>query len=97
MQIDINKLTNMLKQAENTDNPTGIEVCDYLKNDVVKPLLSGELLYVSDIDFSSFSMDELENLRLFLAHSNDIVSRLNHLCGIFSAIKPRAVSAPVFC
>lgn len=97
MQIDITKLINSLKQVEKTDNPTGIAICGYLQNEVLNPILSGELLYISDIDFSRFSMEELENLRLFLAHSSDIERRLNYLRGIFASIKPRAVIAPAFC
>lgn len=94
--IDIGRLAKHFSQAENV-NSNPIIVCEYLNNEVLKPLLLGECVCTSDIDFSSFSIEELENLRLFLEHSSDISSRLHGLCGLISRIKPRAISAPSYC
>lgn len=96
-KIDIGRLVKCFKQATQNENPTEIVVCDYLQNKVIKPLLSGELLYMSDIDLGGFSMEELENLRLFLSHSSDLSSSLNRLCSVVSGIKPQALSACAFC
>lgn len=62
MKLDLKLLSIRFFQAE--DEPLVPEggVNRYLLDQVLRPAMEGETLYIRDVDFSAFDMDDIETL-----------------------------------
>lgn len=69
----------------------------YLLEQVLRPAMEGETLYLRDIDFSAFELDDIEALGLYYDRLTNAAKRLNQFAQPVSRTRPAPGRARVFC
>lgn len=97
MKLDLKLLATRFFQAE--DEPLAPEdgVNRYLLEQVLRPAMEGKTLYLRDIDFSAFELDDIEALGLYYDSLMNAARNLNRFSVPVSQSSPAPGNARVFC
>lgn len=83
MKIDLSKLLKGLESLPHTPAPEPENVPPYVLTHILEPLKTNHAVSFMELDFESFTEEDLENLYRALAETEDKEQRLNHLCSTF--------------
>ena len=97
MKIDISKLIKGLETLPHTPAPKPKKVSPYVLTHILEPLKTNHAVSFMELDFESFTEEDLENLYRALAETEDKEQRLNHLCSTFCNSEPKAAAQRTFC
>ena len=96
MEVEINRLTEKLREAEEDPFEAGA-VSDYVLEHFFEPLRREERLFFKDLDFSLFSQEDIGDLYNYIDRRDAYHSSLCHLNAIFCTAAPASVKARAFC
>lgn len=96
-EIDISVLAGALRTAP--DSPTFIppSVSPYVMEHIYEPLLRGERVLFSELDFSAFVDGDLDDLEGMVYKSNESYERLQRLGMVFRKAAPVSLTRRTFC
>ena len=97
MKIDLSKLVKGLETLPHTPAPEPENVPPYVLTHILEPLKTDHAVSFMELDFESFTEEDLENLYRALAETEDKEQRLNHLCSTFYNSEPKAAAQRKFC
>ena len=97
MKIDLSKLLQGLESLPHTPAPEPENVPPYVLTHILEPLKTNHAVSFMELDFESFTEEDLENLYRALAETEDKEQRLNHLCSTFCNSEPKAAAQRTFC
>ena len=97
MKIDLSKLFKGLEALPHTPAPEPENVPPYVLTHILEPLKTNHAVSFMELDFESFTEEDLENLYRALAETEDKEQRLNHLCSTFCNSEPKAAAQRTFC
>ena len=97
MKIDLSKLLKGLEALPHTPAPEPENVPPYVLTHILEPLKTNHAVSFMELDFESFTEEDLENLYRALAETEDKEQRLNHLCSTFCNSEPKAAAQRTFC
>lgn len=97
MKIDLSKLLKGLEALPHTPVPEPENVPPYVLTHILEPLKTDHAVSFMELDFESFTEEDLENLCRALAETEDKEQRLNHLCSTFCNSEPKAAAQRKFC
>lgn len=97
MKIDLSKLLKGLEALPHTPAPDPENVPPYVLTHILEPLKTDHAVSFMELDFESFTEEDLENLYRALAETEDMEQRLNHLCSTFCNSEPKAAAQRKFC
>ena len=97
MKIDLSKLLKGLEALPHTPAPDPENVPPYVLTHILEPLKTDHAVSFMELDFESFTEEDLENLYRALAETEDMEQRLNHLCSTFCNSEPEAAAQRKFC
>lgn len=97
MKIDLFKLLKGLEALPHMPAPEPENVPPYVLTHILEPLKTNHAVSFMELDFESFTEEDLENLYRALAETEDKEQRLNHLCSTFCNSEPKAAAQRKFC
>lgn len=97
MKIDLSKLFKGLEALPHMPVPEPENVPPYVLTHILEPLKTNHAVSFMELDFESFTEEDLENLYRALAETEDKEQRLNHLCSTFCNSEPKAAAQRKFC
>ena len=97
MKIDLSKLLKGLEALPHTPALDPENVPPYVLTHILEPLKTNHAVSFMELDFESFTEEDLENLYRALAETEDKEQRLNHLCSTFCNSEPKAAAQRTFC
>ena len=97
MKIDLSKLLKGLEALPHTPALEPENVPPYVLTHILEPLKTNHAVSFMELDFESFTEEDLENLYRALAETEDKEQRLNHLCSTFCNSEPKAAAQRTFC
>ena len=97
MKIDLSKLLKGLEALPHTPAPEPENVLPYVLTHILEPLKTNHAVSFMELDFESFTEEDLENLYRALAETENKEQRLNHLCSTFCNSEPKAAAQRTFC
>lgn len=97
MKIDFSMLVKNLNALPHMPVPEPENVSPYVLTNILAPLKNDDCIHFADLDFESFTEEDLENLYCALAETEDKEQRLNHLCSTFYNSEPKAAAQRKFC
>lgn len=97
MKLDVQSLCIKLSAAKSEECVSSEDVNPYLLKEVLAPLLSGESLCYSDIDYDMFEADDLRVLSYYCDELDRLSFRLQSLVGHIADARPYAASTRAFC
>ena len=97
MKIDLSKLLKGLEALPHTPAREPENVPPYVLTHILEPLKTNHAVSFMELDFESFTEEDLENLYRALAETEDKEQRLNHLCSTFCNSEPKAAAQRTFC
>lgn len=101
MELNMKRLICNLQRAKGC-KLTGVvsfddEVNDYLYTNYLEPFLHGEVPSVGDLDYSQFSVEDVQEFKRFLEFSSRLSMDLSNFCNSFAESKPVAKTNRTFC
>ena len=97
MKIDFSMLVKNLNVLPHMPVPEPENVPPYVLTHILEPLKTDHAVSFMELDFESFTEEDLENLYRALAETEDKEQRLNHLCSTFYNSEPNAAAQRKFC
>ena len=97
MKIDLSMLIKERKALPHMPVPEPENVPPYVLTHILEPLKTDHAVSFMELDFESFTEEDLENLYRALAETEDMEQRLNHLCSTFCNSEPKAAAQRKFC
>ena len=96
-EINLKLLVSALNEAKEETTFPACNVSEYVMEHIYKPLLRGERVAFSDLDFSAFDDDDLQALEHWLEEQDHRHSRLANLNLVFCEAVPVSAAARAFC
>ena len=97
MKIDFSMLVKNLNALPHMPVPEPENVPPYVLTHILEPRKTVHAVSFMELDFESFTEEDLENLYRALAETEDKEQRLNHLCSTFYNSEPKAAAQRKFC
>lgn len=97
MKIDLNWLTESLNAAKEGKSHAPLESCDYVKEHIYQPLLRGEQVLFSELDFDAFSTEELLALDRWIEETENVRYHLRQLNLKFCEAEPVSLAKRAYC
>ena len=97
MKIDLPKLLKGLEALPHTPAPEPENVPPYVLTHILAPLRKDDCIRFADLDFESFTEEDIDSLYSALSDAEDREHRLNRLRSIFDHSKPKAAAQRKFC
>ena len=97
MKIDLNWLTESLNAAKEGKSHAPLESCDYVKEHIYQPLLRGEQVLFSELDFDAFCTEDLWELDRWIEETENIHYRLCRLNLKFCEAVPVSLAKRAYC
>lgn len=96
LKLNLTKLFINLDKADSSKETSNVQLTDYL-NELLTRLLSDNPIWLSDIDFDAFTMEELEDFETYIRRLEMMIDESCRIKRTISSAKTQALSAPTFC
>ena len=97
MKLDLKLLSIRFSQAKDEPPVPTDGVSKYLLEKILLPNMSNESVYLRDIDFDAFKMDDVSVLEQYYDDLYKAGGKLKQLIGTVRKVPPEARKARVFC
>lgn len=97
MKLDLKLLSIRFSQAKDEPPVPTDGVNDYLLEKILLPGMSDSGVYLRDIDFDAFDMDDVNVLEQYYGELSKASWKLQQLVGTVRKVPPEARKARVFC
>lgn len=97
MKLDLKLLSMRFSQAKDEPPVPTDGVNKYLLEKILLPNMSGESVYLRDIDFDAFDMEDINILAEYYGELYKAGGKLRQLIGTVGKVPPEACKARVFC
>ena len=97
MKLDLNAIVEELMETEEMPTFLVPEVSDYVLTHIYEPLLRGETLRFSDLDFDAFGNSDLSDLETMIDARGQMKARLCSLNNTFCKAGAVSVQKRAFC
>lgn len=97
MSVDLNCLVDLLCTVEEEPSFTPPEVSDYVLRHIYEPLLRGESVLFSTLDFDAFDPEDLLQLEYRIGEIERVFRRLANLSLVFCEAIPVSLRKKAFC
>lgn len=96
LKLNLTKLFANLDKADSNKETSNVQIADYL-NELLTRLLSDNPIWLSDIDFDAFTMEELEEFETYIRRLEKMIDESCRIKRAITSAKTQALSAPAFC
>lgn len=96
LKLNLTKLFANLDKADSNKETSNVQIIDYL-NGLLAKLLSDNPIWLSDIDFDAFTMEELEDFETYIRRLEMMIDESCRIKRTITSAKTQALSAPTFC
>ena len=97
MKIDLSKLLKGLEALPHMPVHEPENVPPYVLTHILEPLKTNHAVSFMELDFESFTEEDIDSLYGALSDAEDREHRLNHLRSTFDHSKPKAAAQRKFC
>lgn len=97
MNITIQALINQFREAEESETFIPTPIPEYVKSHIYEPLLRGEKVLFSGLDFSRFDGEDIETLRRSIERKYEMQQSLVGINETFCKAAPTSVTQRAFC